>query len=117
MKHLSGMKTAGLLGILATSLILVGCNERTLQVTAPPLELQINQPERPRPVSLRDVKFEVVNAANLEEFVTRFENGNNETYYFMRDRDFRNIALNTSELRRYIQQQNTIIVYYENVTQ
>jgi hypothetical protein len=70
---------------------------------------------RPKPVSLYDIEFYAVTSENLEEFLERFEKDNGDVVFFaISVPDYENIALNMGELRRFIESQTAIIVYYEN---
>lgn len=69
---------------------------------------------RPKPVNLYDIEFYAVTSENLEEFLERFEKDNGDVVFFaISVPDYENIALNMGELRRFIQSQTAIIVYYE----
>ena len=69
---------------------------------------------RPKGVLLNDVKIYVVSADNLEEFKKEFEAKNgSDAYIAISVKDYENLSLNFAELRRYIEQQKQIIVYYE----
>lgn len=69
---------------------------------------------RPKPVNLNDVKIYVVNKDNYDEFVKDFTDKNGSLVYIaISVKDYENLSLNFAELRRYIEQQKQIIVYYE----
>jgi len=69
---------------------------------------------RPKPINLTDTQVYVVNKGNLEAFITEFTEQNGELAFVALSIDtYENLALNISELRRFINQQNEIIVYYE----
>lgn len=69
---------------------------------------------RPKPIDLYDVQVRVVNKENLEEFIQEFTAENGElAIVALSMRDYENLALNISELRRYVNQQTEIIIYYE----
>ena len=70
---------------------------------------------RPKQVQLNDIKIYVVSAENYEEFRKDFEAKNGaDAYIAISVKDYENLSLNFAELRRYIEQQKEIIVYYEN---
>jgi len=70
---------------------------------------------RPKPVQLSDVRVYVVNKEIYEEFVKEFTEENGElAFVALSMKDYENLALNISELRRYINQQKNIIIYYED---
>ena len=69
---------------------------------------------RPKPVTLYDIEFYAVTSENLDEFLERFEKDNGDVVFFaISVPDYENISLNMGELRRFIQSQTAIIVYYE----
>ena len=65
-------------------------------------------------MQLNDVKIYVVNEDNYEEFIEEFRAKNGEIVYIaISVKDYENLSLNIAELRRYIEQQKQVIVYYE----
>ena len=69
---------------------------------------------RPKPVTMGDVKFEVVTEENLEEFIEDFRKDYGEVVFIaMPVRDYERLAINIQDIRRFINQQNQILVYYE----
>jgi hypothetical protein len=68
----------------------------------------------PKKVNLNDVKIYVVTQDNYEEFLDEFQSKNGVTAWVaLSVKDYENLSLNFAELRRYIEQQKEIIVYYE----
>ena len=68
----------------------------------------------PKGVKMLPVKFYVVTEKNYEEFKERFKKDNGEfVFYAMSVPSYENLALDMAELRRYIEQQKEIIIYYE----
>ena len=77
-------------------------------------KVQIPIAERPKPVKLIDTKIYVVNKDNYDQFVQDFTERNGElAYVALAIKDYENLAINISEIRRYLNQQTEIIVYYE----
>ena len=77
-------------------------------------KIQIPLVQRPKPVTLIDTKIYVVNKDNYETFVKDFTARNGElAYVALAIKDYENLAINISEIRRYLNQQDEIIVYYE----
>lgn len=69
----------------------------------------------PKQVQLNDIKIHVVSAENYQEFRKEFEAKNgSDAYIAISVKDYENLSLNFAELRRYIEQQKQIIVYYED---
>jgi hypothetical protein len=70
---------------------------------------------RPKPVQLIDTKVYVVNKENLNEFIEEFKETHGEVAFVaLSMQDYGNLAINVAELRRFINQQTQIIVYYED---
>ena len=70
--------------------------------------------ERPKGVKMLPVKFYVVTEKNYEEFKKKFKKENGDfVFYAMSVPSYENLALDMAELRRYIEQQKEIIIYYE----
>jgi hypothetical protein len=92
---------------------LIGCGEIITQTKIVSTEIPIQT--RPKPVVLNDIKFYVVNKENLNEFINKFTKENKDLVFFAFSvKDYESMAINLSELRRFILQQNNIIVYYED---
>jgi hypothetical protein len=102
--------------ILAAS-ILSNCTrvpDREVVVQTEYITPNIRIVPRPRPVDLGDISFKVVTAENLDEVLADLSNSSGEyVFYAITVRDYEKIALNIQELRRFILQQNEIILYYE----
>ena len=80
------------------------------KIVKPVIEIK----ERPKGVKMLPVKFYVVTEKNYEEFKERFKKENGEfVFYAMSVPSYENLALEMAELRRYIEQQKEIIIYYE----
>jgi hypothetical protein len=105
--------------LLIPTLLLSACatpEPVTKVVTVPTIVRQNIAPvARPLPVQLEAPQFYVVNAENYEEFVKNFEDKHGALVYVAFSvRDYESLSLNLAELRRYINQQNEVIVYYES---
>lgn len=75
------------------------------------------QPQ-PKPLSLNRVKWYAVTPENMEEFLARFEEESGINVFFaLSVPDYENMSLNVAELRRYINQQKALIIYYEESIQ
>jgi hypothetical protein len=60
------------------------------------------------------VDWYVVNSDNLDEFLGRIEaDVGNVVFIAVTPKGYENLALGIADLRRYINQQNELIVYYE----
>ena len=104
---------------VASLLILSGCSSRLLEPEIKTVtkvqRITVPVVARPKPIDLVDTQVYVVNKDNLEEFIAEFTDQNGELAFVALSIDtYENLALNIAELRRYINQQTEIIVYYEN---
>ena len=78
------------------------------------MKVQIPTEARPKPLQLTDTRVFVVTEENFDAFVEEFKSIYGEVAFVaLSMQDYENLALNVSDLRRYINQQNQIIVYYE----
>ena len=61
-----------------------------------------------------DVKWHTVTTDNIDEFEKNFETSNGDLVFFaISVPHYQNLSLNLAEIRRFIEQQQAIIVYYE----
>lgn len=75
---------------------------------------QIPTVAHPKPVQLIDTRIYVVNEDILDEFIKEFKETNGDLAFIaLSVKDYENLALNIGELRRFINQQKEIIIYYE----
>ena len=85
-----------------------------MEVKTIEVERKIPTQTRPKSISLNDIYFYVVTDRNFEEFKQKFEKENGDlVFYAVSVRDYETLALNMAEIKRYIQQQQELIVYYE----
>ena len=80
-------------------------------IKAPNIPLQPS----PRPVNMIDIKWYTVTTDNINEFEKNFENDNGDLVFFaISVPHYQNLSLNLAEIRRYLEQQQSIIIYYED---
>ena len=104
--------------IVPTFLFLTGCSlipEKEIQVVTKTQRVTVPIVARPKPLQLVDTRVYVVNKDNYEQFVKQFTDENGElAYVALAIKDYENLALNIADIKRFIEQQNEIIVYYES---
>jgi len=102
---------------LVLLLALSGCSliPKQVEVQTKFVEKQIPIQGHPKGLSLFPIQFYAVTEENFDEFKEKFEkeNGGRMVYFALSVPDYENLSLNMGELKRYIEQQKTIIVYYE----
>ena len=109
------------LTIFSLSLAISGCS---LLQSKPPEKIVVTETEylgceieiqpRPTPVKLDNVYWYVVTRENFAEFEAKFLERNDEmVFYAISVPDYEDLSLNVAELKRFIQQQKSLIVFYE----
>ena len=117
--YLSHWKNLLVLPLTAVLLLSSGCSYfknplKQIEIKTVEVERVIPTQNRPRPVDLNDIYFYVVTEQNFEEFKNRFVKENGDLVgYVLSVRDYETLALNMAEIKRYLQQQKEIIIYYE----
>ena len=108
------------LSLLLATLLLSGCAsfwkpEKEIVVQPKIVERNIPTVPHPKQVRLNDVKIYVVSPeVNYDEFMEEFTKKNGaDSYIAISVKDYENLSKNFAELRRYIDQQKRIILYYE----
>ena len=85
-----------------------------LEIRTVEVERKIPTQNRPRPVSLNNLHFYVVTEDTFVAFKQRFVKQNGDfLFYAISVRDYETLALNMAEIKRFLQQQKQIIIYYE----
>ena len=114
------MKKSLVLFLLLPILLLSsGCslwpNLKEIKVQTVEVKRTIPLQNSPRPVDMNNMHFWIVTEQNFEEFKTKFTKKNGDfLFYSISVRDYENLALNMAEIKRYIEQQKEIIIYYED---
>ena len=106
--------------LLLLTLVLSSCSSwpklTQIEVQTVEVERRIPTQNRPQPITMnKGMKWWVVTEENFKEFKEKFqkENGDPLVAYVLSVRDYETLALNMAEIKRYIQQQKEIIIYYE----
>ena len=100
------------------SLLSSGCSSfkdvLPVEIKTVEVERKIPTPNRPRPVKLSNLHFYVVTEDTLAAFKRRFVKQNGDfLFYAISVRDYETLALNMADIKRFMQQQKEVIVYYE----
>ena len=104
--------------LLLLSLIVSSCTSwpKFTQIEVQTVEVERNIPiqNRPQQLNLSNITWYVVTKENFEEFKKRYEKENGMfLFYVISVRDYETLSLNMAEIKRYIEQQKQIIIYYE----
>lgn len=101
---------------LCATLVLANCAQPESEIITQVeyVEKDIPIVSRPEPVDIVAPKFYVVNKDNFDKFITEFRSKNGtETFIAISVKDYENLSLSVAEIKRYLDQQNEVIVYYE----
>ncbi len=105
--------------ILGIGFLLVGCGDDKIEISKKPIDIQIAKPADPPAVKMIPVTFRVVTKETLDGFIadiTKSQNDANPVFVAVSLKDYENMSLNLADLRRYVEQQREIIIYYKKVT-
>jgi len=108
------------LSLLLATVVLSSCStlrpEPQVVTVTEVVERNIPTVPSPKAVQMNDIKIYVVSPEeNYEEFVQEFSAKNGaDSYIAISVKDYENLSKNFAELRRYIEQQKQIILYYES---
>ena len=73
-----------------------------------------NSSQKPKAVKMLETKIIVITEKNLPEVIKKVKAGMGEfVIYGLDPASFKNLALNFEEIKRYIEQQKEVILYYE----
>ena len=108
---------------MAVLLVVTACSRTPIKevvtvptvVETPEIEAPtINIVRRPDPVAMKDADIVVVTESNLEEVIERIKGTQGEfVLYAMTASSFEALALNLEQIKRFIEEQNEVILYYE----
>ena len=105
--------------LLLLSLLISSCStwDKLTRIEVQTVEVERNVPiqNRPRQLQLSDIYWYVVTESNFVEFKKKFvkENGDPLVAYVISVKDYETLAIDMAEIKRYIDQQKQIIIYYE----
>ena len=105
--------------LLLLSLIISSCStwDKITKIEVQTVEVERNVPlqNRPRQLDLANIHWYVVTEENFVEFKKKFqkENGDPLVAYVISVKDYETLAIDMAEIKRYIDQQKQIIIYYE----
>ena len=108
------MKFFSVVGVIfLTSCSLFGPGEVVVQTEYVDRVIPIQA--RPRGITTYPIKFFAVTEENFDEFRASFEDEYSDFVFFaLGVPDYENLSLNMGEIRRFIEQQRTLILYYED---
>ena len=101
--------------LLTTGCSLLSKPEEVVVTRTVTVPVDIPLKSSPRPINMTDVNWYVVTTDNIQEFEKRFENDNSDLVFFaLSVPHYQNLSVNLADIRRYLEQQQAIILYYES---
>ena len=86
----------------------------TVEIPAPVIQIA----PRPNPVEMKDANIVVVTETNLQQVIDEIKQTQGEfVLYAMNADSFQALALNFEQIKRFIEEQNQVILYYEKAVQ
>ena len=103
--------------LVVSTLLLSSCSwkpEKEVVTVEKVIAPTIAVAQKPKAVKMLDAKIIVITEKNLPEVIKKVKAGMGEfVIYGLDPISFKNLALNLEQIKRYIEQQNQIILYYE----
>ena len=99
--------------------LLCSCGHRPIEIKTVPVPVTVVHPNLPEPVKLNDVNWNVVTKSNIDAFAAQAvkdQGTSNPVFVIITTDDYKTLMGNFAELKRYIEQQQSIIAYYEKAT-
>ena len=118
LQRICGVTSWATVVTLTSILFLSGCSslrmEPEIKTVTRIEKVQIPTVARPKALQLNDTRVFVVTKDNYEAFVEEFTDTYGElAFVALSMKDYENLALNIADIKRYLEQQNEIILYYE----
>ena len=102
---------------MVSTLLLSSCSwkpEKEIVTVEKVISPTIAIAQKPKAVKMLETKISVITEKNLPEVIKKVKAGMGEfVIYGLDPASFKNLALNFEEIKRYIEQQKEIIIYYE----
>jgi len=104
--------------VVTVCLTVFGC-ATPIKVNNVPTPIVITQPPPPSPIVVNNVNWQVVTGSNLNQFVAQAQKDQGTTdpvFVILSVDDYKILLANLTDIKRYIQQQQAIVAYYQTVT-
>ena len=102
---------------MVSTLLLSSCSwkpEKEIVTVEKVISPTIAIAQKPKAVKMLETKIIVITEKNLPEVIKKVKAGMGEfVIYGLDPASFKNLSLNFEEIKRYIEQQKEIIIYYE----
>jgi apolipoprotein N-acyltransferase len=118
------MKKTAIASIILLTALISGCGQfgtspvEEIKVVTVSVPVEIFQPPMPAGVKLENIKWHVITKDNANEKIAEIEKhlGGEFVVFAMTPQSYENMSYNIQELKRFIQEQAEIIIYYREAT-
>lgn len=87
-----------------------------LNITSTPATIEYIKQPNPKPVKLKKIEWVVITEQNFLAKFQEIKNKNGRMVLFaLTPEDYEKLSLNVADIKRYLEQNNEIIVYYETI--
>jgi len=99
-------------------LLLAACGTRELEVVTKPADIKWTQPVDPPPVKLEKPTWRILTEQNAAQVLAELgkENDGKFTVLILSTQDYQKLMVDLADIKRYIEQQRALVVYYKNIT-
>ena len=107
------------LSILLVTILLTNCSTFKMPaktvVKTEYIEKVIPLQSHPKPLNMQNVEWYVVTEQNFDQFITKYKKDHGEewVFYAISVRGYEAMALNMADIKRYLEQNQKLILYYE----
>ena len=103
--------------LTVSTLLLSSCSwkpEKEIVTVEKVIKPTIAIAQKPKAIKMLDAKIIVITEKNLQKVIKKVKAGMGEfVIYGLDPASFKNLALNFEQIKKYIEQQNEVILYYE----
>lgn len=101
------------ISLLSLLIIIAGCAASEPRPITKVEQLPVISPPKAESMNMLDVQIMVLNKQELEEFLS--EMSEDTAIFALTPKNYENLALNMQEIKRFILQQQEIVLYYEGI--
>ena len=97
---------------------ITACGTREIEISTKPTEIKWTQPADPAPVKLEKPTWRIVTEQNATQVIEQLskENDGKFTIILLTTQDYQKLMVDLADIKRYMEQQKSVIVYYKNIT-
>ena len=104
--------------LIILTLFVSACGTQELEIKTKPTEIKWTQPADPAPVKLEKPTWRIITEQNAQQALAELakENNGKFTVIVLSTTDYQKLMVDLADIKRYMEQQKAVIVYYKNIT-